>query len=388
MAQKNKVTQILLLILTSCTWFLIGWILHSQWGARSTSTQHPAAIRLDQVRTLLENRQYLAHEVTEEQLANAAIRGMLSATQDPYAILYSPAASRAYEADIAGNIGAPGIWKVMVDGKIVVSRLTPGGGAARAGLQIGDILLGVDDIRFDETTALHEASILLRGSVGTTATILVQRDQALLEYPVMRDEWPILTSQVFSHEIGYLQQSLFPRNVATQMQTYLQSMTEQKIRALIWDLRDNDGGTVQATETILNYFLNEGILYKVEFKDGQQQTFTAAGNAPFAELPLVVLINEGTYSAAEIAAAALAENKRAVLIGTPTEGKGTIQDTFALDDQHLLRITIARWLTPAGEWTEGKGIIPTFAVRDNPATAADEVLDFALAYLSTELHSP
>jgi carboxyl-terminal processing protease len=384
----KKLTNALLLVLTSLIWLLIGWTLHSQLGEHVRVAQNAATVQIDKARTLIQNRQFLTHEITAEQLSIAAIRGMVAETHDSYAVLFTPPASAAYGLDIAGDIGAPGIWKTVVDGKIVISRLDPKGGAERAGLQVGDILLGVNGIQFDETTSLDEASVLLRGPVDTTAKIVIERAQAILEYEVPRDAWTILTSQVISDQIGYIQQTLFHLNADKKMQQHLQLLLDQKVEALIWDLRDNRGGSIQATETILNNFIREGVFYQAEFKDGQRQMFSANGSAKVVDLPLVVLVNEKTNSAGEIAAAALADNQRAVLIGTPTEGKGTIQDTIALDEQYLLRITIAKWLPPSGVWIQGKGVTPTIEVTDDPATERDEVLDFAIQYIQQKFLTP
>lgn len=377
----KKLTNALLLLVTSLIWLLIGWTLHSQLGDRSGMAQRPTIARIDKALALLQSRQYVTHEVTAEQLSYAAIRGMVMASQDPYAVLFTPPASTAYTADIAGETGAPGIWKRYYDKKMVIYRLTPEGGAERAGLKVGDILLGVDGTKFNETTSVDEATLLLRGPVGTTAKVVVQRDQAILEYQVTRDEWPIIASHMISGQIGYLQQNLFPLNADKKMQQHLQSLVDQQVQALIWDLRDNGGGTVQATAAILNHFLAEGIFFIAEFKNGERQQFSADGSATVVDLPLVVLINEGTYSAGEIAASALAVNQRAILIGTPTKGKGMIQDVVPLDEQLLLRISIAKWLSSSGEWIEGKGVTPTIEIKDDPATTADEVLDFAVQYL-------
>lgn len=377
----KKLTNVLLLLVTSLLWLLIGWTLHSQFGDRAGIAQGPAIAQIDKALTLLQSRQYITHEVTTEELSYAAIRGMVTASKDPYALLFTPPASAAYAADIAGETGAPGIWKTYHDKKIVIYRLTPEGGAERAGLQVGDILLGVDGIQFNESTSVDEVTILLRGPVGTAAKVVVQRGQAILEYQVTRDEWPIIASHMISGQIGYLQQELFPLNADKTMQQHLQTLVDQHMHALIWDLRDNGGGTVQATAAILNHFLAKGVFFIAEFKNGERQQFSADGNATIVDLPLVVLINEGTYSAGEMAASALAVNQRAILIGAPTKGKGLIQDVIPLDEQLLLRISIAKWLSPSGEWIEGKGVTPTIAIKDDPATTADEVLDFAVQYL-------
>lgn len=379
---KNNFTKILSLVTVSIIWCLIGWILHG-WFVRPIVTNQPADTDLVvKAREYILHDQYTTSTVTSEQLSNAAIHNMLAQTDDRYSVLFTPPASDVYAMDIRGEVGAPGLWFEIVDNKFVIVRIAPGKPAERAGLKVGDIILGVNNIHFDETTSGDEAAILLRGPIDTTAKITVQRNQEVLAFTVAREQLQIFTTQIISPEIGYLHQTLFPIDSETKMRQQLQTLLDQHVRALIWDLRESRGGSMLATQISVNYFIGQGLIYIAEFKDGQRQEFFANPETKLTDLPLVVLINEKTYSSSEMAAVALVEHQRAVLIGTATEGKGTIQNTIALDDNHLLRLTIARWLSPSGQWLQGHGVTPNIEMLDNPETVADEVLGFAVNYIN------
>jgi carboxyl-terminal processing protease len=152
---------------------------------------------------------------------------------------------------------------------------------------------------------------------------------------------------------------------------------------LIWDLRSNGGGSMQAAQEILSYFIEEGLLFVAELKGGEQRPFVASGDGVAAKVPLLVLIGERTYSSAETAAVAIQERQRGTLIGETTYGKGTIQKTEPLIEDCMLQMTIARWLSPTGEWYEGRGVAPDIVVNDDEDTDEDEVLQFAVDYIKS-----
>lgn len=379
---KKNFTNLLQFVAVSAIWLLIGWTLHSRYS-QFTQTTSPDLV--EKARAVILQDHYLDKTVTSQQLSYAAIRGMLAQTNDPKAGLFTPPISEYYAKDVAGEVGVSGVIFDVIDKKIVILDVPPGRPASQAGIKAGDIVLGINGIRFDENTSGDEASLLFRGPVGTVAHVNVQRGNEILEIEIIREELPIFVTKIISGEIGYLQQRIFPLNSDQKMQEHLQSLVKQKIQALIWDLRNSRGGSMKPTQMILNHFIAEGVFYSAEFRDGHQEAFVADGNTQIVDLPMVVLINERTYSSSEMAAIALAEQQRAVLIGTTTEGKGTIQDTVALDDQHLLRITVAKWLSPSGKWVQDKGVVPDITVIDDPKTENDEVLDFALKYIQQEL---
>jgi carboxyl-terminal processing protease len=324
---KNRFNNVLFLLLISLTWLLIGWVLHSVYSQiTATPTLSPQTTLIESARSIILDRQLLTTTVTTEQLTYAAIRGMIAQTADPKAVLFTPPISQYYAEDLAGATGVSGVVFDVIDHKIVILDVPADRPAAQAGIRPGDIILGINGIKFDENTAGDEVSLLFRGAVGTTATVLVQRGNGRLEYKIVRAEFPIFVRQLLDKQIGYLKQRLFPLHGEVEMKEHLQALVDQQVRALIWDLRDSRGGSMQATQAILNYFIADGVFYRAEFKDGHQESFAADGSAPFANLPLVVLVDGRTYSSSEMAALALQEHQRAILIGVKTEGKGTIQD--------------------------------------------------------------
>ncbi len=309
---------------------------------------------------------------------------MLQLTHDPYSAFFPPSVSERFQADFTGETGVPGLWFDIVDGQLVLVKVPEGRPAHRAGLQVGDIIKGVDGIVFDENTSGDEASILLRGPANTAAHITVQRGDKTIEVAVVREPWNIVSTQMID-TIGYIKLEAIPANAADKMKAGLQELLAQNMEGLIWDLRDSGGGSMQATEEILNYFMAKKVIYRAAFKDGTNQAFTTGDTPLIPDLPLVILINEKTYSSSEMAAIAIGEHQRGVLVGTTTKGKGMIQDTVALDEQNLLRLSIAKWLSPSGQWIQGKGVMPNIVLIDDPATATDELVAYAIRYIQEQL---
>lgn len=176
----------------------------------------------------------------------------------------------------------------------------------------------------------------------------------------------------------------FNQTASQQMKQALEAIIQQKPIGLIWDLRNNQGGDMQAAQDILSYFIEEGLLFTAKLTDDRTVKFMAKGGAIAAEIPLVVLIDKTTYSAAETCAAAIAETGRGKTIGTKTYGKGVIQATTPLLDGSMLQMTVADWLSPKGVWYQGLGVSPQIEVSDNPATDTDEILQKAVEVLQTK----
>lgn len=382
---KHRYTNLFFLLLISLTWFVIGWVFHGFYRQVATAISQTPITLIENAHSIILNQQLASTSVTSQQLTYAAIRGMLKQTGDAKAVLFTPPASRYYAEDLAGATGVSGVVFDVIDHKIVILDAPADRPAAKAGIRSGDIVLGIDGVRFDENTTGDEVSLLFHGAVGTTAEVLVQRGVQTITYQVVRGEFPPFITQQLNNDIGYIKQPFFPHRAEVELKKHLQTLVDQQIRALIWDLRDSRGGSMQATAAILNYFIADGVFYHAVFKDGEQESFAADGSAPFADLPLVVLVDGRTYSSSEMAALALLEHQRAILIGAQTEGKGTIQTTIALDEEHLLRVTIAKWLSPSRQWIQDQGVTPQFTVIDDPQTTTDEVLAFATHYIEQNL---
>jgi carboxyl-terminal processing protease len=189
-------------------------------------------------------------------------------------------------------------------------------------------------------------------------------------------EWDIL-----ENGIGYIAQHTFTTNAPEKFEEALTAVLSTNPSAIIWDLRNNGGGSLLATQEILSFFIREGLLFKAVLKDGEEVLFTATGNVIAADMPLIVLVNEFTVSAAEISAAVIAEQDRGLIVGTQTFGKGTIQNIAPIGHDHLLEYTIGNWVTANNISYQGIGLSPHVQAPDDPNTAADETVLSALSQI-------
>ncbi len=321
---------------------------------------------------------------SDQDLAYAAIRGMLSSINDPYSALIEPQAAQNLTDTFSGKTGVVGLYTTIDAKQVVISIVYPSGSAEQAGIRVGDVLLAIDGKILDQNTNSSETGLLMRGVPGTTVHLKIQREGQVYEYDLVRKEQEFVTSQMLPNGIGYVSLIAFNQTASQQMKQALEAIIQQKPIGLIWDLRNNQGGDMQAAQDILSYFIEEGLLFTAKLTDDRTVKFMAKGGAIAAEIPLVVLIDKTTYSAAETCAAAIAETGRGKTIGTKTYGKGVIQATTPLLDGSMLQMTVADWLSPKGVWYQGLGVSPQIEVSDNPATDTDEILQKAVEVLQTK----
>lgn len=318
---------------------------------------------------------------TGRQLSYAAIRGMIGAIDDPYAELIEPMAAQNFTSTFSGQTGVIGLYAENKAGQVVITIVFPNGPADKAGLQVGDIILAIDGVTLDQYTDSSETGLMIRGSPGTIVHLKIQRGDQVLEYDVTRQVRDYVTSRMLPGGIGYISLNAFNKTATQQMKDAIQALMAQNPTGLIWDLRNNEGGDMQAAQDILSYFIKDGLLFTAELTHGRSVQFTANGNPIAADIPLAVLMDKTTYSAAETCAAAIAETGRGTTVGTNSYGKGVIQATIPLMDNTLLQMTIAKWLSPHGEWSQGRGVAPQIEVSDDPATETDEPLQKAIEIL-------
>jgi carboxyl-terminal processing protease len=370
---KKHVTNFVTLLLLCATWFAIGWIVRSQ-------RLGPEIGLVEQVRQQLLS-EYPGELPTTRELTYAAIRGMLRRVGDPHAALFEPVVGQRFQDDFAGRAGVIGLYPEKRDGQMLVGVVFPGEPADQAGLREGDVILAVDGVEFDEDTTSAEAILLIRGPVGTAAHFVVRRGEEILQFDPIRQERTIVSARMLPGEIAYVAQYTFTMNATQRMKEALDELLAQRPEGLIWDLRSNGGGSMEATQDILSYFIQDGLLFTVELEGGEQKQFVASGEGMATDIPLVVLVGERTYSAAEAAAAAIAERERGAIIGSQTYGKGTVQATIPLIQDCMLQMTVARWLSPTGQWYEGRGVTPDISATDDEGAEEDLVLQLAIDYI-------
>lgn len=363
----------LLLALISLVWFSIGWIAHS------LSFDPHLQLIIKAYRALQREGIY----ADEGRLAETAVKSMITSTNDRFAATMQGMISQRYQQDFAGETGVTGVFAEKVGDNIVAQAILPNSEAEKVGLQPGDILLSVDGYPFDATSTDTDAGLLLRGPIGQAAEIVVARQgQQLTFHPVRQRRDAVANAALLPNQVAYFAQHSFALNTPEAVAATLTSLLAQNPQGLIWDLRANGGGSMEVAQAILSLFVEDETLFWARLKNGRLQPFPAQGNPIVPNIPIVILISDHTYSAAETAAISLKELRQATLIGTPTYGKGTIQATIPLQPTFLIHFTIAEWLSPSGHSINGSGITPDILIADNVETAADEPLEQALTLLN------
>lgn len=293
----------------------------------------------------------------------AAIRGVLSTLGDPNTVLVEPVQHQREKEEFSGEFGGIGAFVAMnEEGQLVIVAPIDDTPAARADLRADDIILKVDG---KEITGLSqdEAVNLIRGPVGTEVTLEILRpgQDEPFTITLTREKIPdptVAHSLVEGTTIGYIRVSFFSARTPEELRTAISDLQSREASGLILDLRNNPGGLLDSAVASTSQFLNGGIVAYQESKDGSRQELTVQPGGLALDIPLVVLVNEGSASASEIVAGALQDHGRAQLVGHQTFGKGTVQIPFTLSDGSSLHVTVAHWLTPNGTNLSKEGLSP------------------------------
>jgi len=331
-------------------------------------------------------------DVSDSKILYGAIAGAVAAAGDPYTTFFEPSDATKFEQDVQGSFGGIGAEIGEKDGQVVVVAPLKGSPAEKAGLRAEDQILEINGTS-TEGMAVEESIKLIRGEVGVTVTLLIMRkgwDDAK-EFPITREviQVPTLDWGMKDGGVAYFKLHNFNANAATLFfQAAIQS-TMEGMRGIVFDLRDNPGGYLEVSENIAGWFVDRGsIVVRERFQSGKEELSRSTGNAAFAEVPVVVLVNGGSASASEILAGALRDNRGAKLIGEKTFGKGSVQEIENLKDGSSLKISIAEWLTPNGTKINGIGLSPDIEVKltdGDIENKKDPQLDKALEVIRQEI---
>ena len=304
-------------------------------------------------------------DIDEEQLIDGAIEGMVKALGDPYSEYMTAEEAVQFEEGLSSSFEGIGAHVEQRDDQVVIVAPIKGSPAEKAGLKPNDVILEVDGQSIQGMN-VHEAVQLIRGEKGTTVELTIKR--AGIDHPIkveiVRDVIPIETvySEMLDDDIGKIQISSFAERTYDELTTALEELREQGMKGLIIDIRQNPGGLLEQAIEISSLFVPKGeIIYQMEFYDGSRQRQLSNQKEPF-DLPFVVVVDGGSASASEILAAAARDSAGAPVIGERTFGKGTAQNAQQFSDGSTLKLTMAKWLTPKGEWINEKGITPDYNV--------------------------
>lgn len=322
----------------------------------------------------------------KQHLIYAAIDGMLSATGDPHTLFLSPDQNQVANTQLNGSQFS-GIGAIVVPhGKsLEVLAPLPHSPSLVAGLHSGDIIVRVNG-RAVSSMSGNEAVQSIHGRAGSTVALTIQRgNKPLFTARVHRAEIAPVTAygRMLPHAIGYVQIFSFGDTTSKDVSDALTLLRSMHARAIVLDLRDNPGGYVDAAQQVVSQFVPQGIVAYEQTPDKHLQALPIISQSHTFSVPIAVLVNEGTASAAEITAGALRDDLHAVLVGTRTYGKGSMQSVYSLSDGSSIRITDRLWLTPKKHSIQNTGLKPNISVQDGsgPNPDTDGQLQAAERYL-------
>ena len=326
-----------------------------------------------------------------QELTYGVIRGALRSLNDPATILVEPMPSEDQMIDLRGmyeGIGA--LVSVDDQEQIIVVSPFDGSPAMEAGIRAGDIVLKVDDVVVTGMP-LEEAVRLIRGPRGTIVRLTILREEEITPQviAVVRDEVELATvgGLVLEDNIGYVRIALFSERTSQELEETLRELMAENLSGLILDLRNNPGGVFpSAAVEVASQFLDEGVIVYQQFSDGREQAYRALPGGLATDIPLVVLVNQGTASDSEVVAGAIQDYGRGVLIGEQTFGKGSVQRVHELSDGSALHVTMALLLTPNHHPINEQGITPDIVVpftEEDFQRGIDPQLERAVKYLET-----
>ena len=311
------------------------------------------------------------NRVVVRDLVYATIRGELAALHDPYSVLFTKAELSKFSAAIDGTAFA-GVGVVLAYDDATrtwrVDQVFPDGPAARAGLQVGDV---IDNVEGTPAEGLESARIvvLLRGPAGSVVHVSVERAGAALAQPVAITRGavtpPSVTARLIAGNVGYVALRSFDLTAASELRTALEKLARDGARATIFDLRGNGGGYERAAVHVASLFIPRGPVVATQERRGKRTVFDADGTA-LPALPLAVLVDGDSASAAELVAAAIQDRGAGRLVGVRTFGKGVVQTMFPLPDGAAIKLTTARYYTPRGKNIDRTGIEPDVTVVQPP----------------------
>jgi len=327
-------------------------------------------IRLFSEALSIVQKNYVEEPETQE-LIRGAIEGMLHSL-DPHSSFMDPDMYKEMQIDTEGEFQGIGITIGIRDGILTVIAPIDDTPAFRAGIQAGDKIVMIEDNPTKDLT-LMEAVKLMRGPKGTKVTISVLREgqPEPIKFTITRDVIPLQSVKIrdVDDAIGYIRITQFQKNTGSEFQEALEKIRKEKsspFKGLVIDLRNNPGGLLISAIEIADYFIVSGPIVTTKGRlENQNFSYNAkkAGTEP--EYPIAVLVNGGSASASEIVAGALQDYRKAILIGTTTFGKGSVQTIYRLDDGSGMRVTTAKYYTPDGRSIQATGIQPDIVVANN-----------------------
>jgi carboxyl-terminal processing protease len=365
------------------------------------SGRHRAVATFDRALGLIVDE--YVEPIEPKEVLPGAIQGMINALKkdhkDRHSDFLAPAANQRLEDAERGKFAGVGIYLRLIQGRLTIHKVMAHSPAVASGLEPGDIILAADHHDLTKIKTRREAVKVITGPVGTNVTLSILRGNQRLRVTLTRRKFPktIVEHRRISDLIGYIRIAEFPDDVSDKVRDAIKDLrTAPPVRALLLDLRDNEGGFLDEAVRVADLFVADGLIVSTKCRrPSEDRSHHASPGGPAEDLPIIVLVDGRTASAAEVVAGALQDHRRARLLGTKTFGKGAVNKRFPLADGSGILLTTGKYFLPKGRQIEGKGILPDIEVKpatkeqieNTPAGAEfpDPQLDAAVKLLTREL---
>ncbi len=364
------------------------FIVIAPWTGQAREDQYESLKKFSQVIHLIEDN--YVHEKDREYLLQGAIEGMLQKL-DPHSSYLSLEELKMMQEDFSGEFGGIGIQIGMRDNQLVVIAPIEDTPAHKAGLQPGDMILEINS-KSTQGMSLTDAVRLIRGPKGEPVelTILSAEDNKPRKVEIVRDTIPVHSVRLQELEPGYVQLRItdFKGNTTEDIQDELRKYSaDNDLKGIILDLRNNPGGLLDQAVSVSDLFLDRGLIVYTQGRDERQRKdYNASRRSVDVSTPMIVLINAGSASASEIVAGALQDQKRALVIGENTFGKGSVQSIIPLSDGSAIKLTIAIYYTPGGRSIQAEGIAPDLRIPFQARVSSDDPQHPALRESELQMH--
>lgn len=346
--------------------------------------------RLDDVWALLQ-KEYVKQPLDLTTAVNGALEGMVQSLHDPYTTFFTPPEAKAFQDEVDGTFEGIGAEIGMKNNVLVVIAPLPDSPAEQSGLKAGDKILMINSQSTVDMT-LERAVGIIRGKKGTTVKLTVQAsDQTTHELTIMRDAITVQSVKLTMHgSIADIELSYFGQKTDQEFSSTVSQVLLNNAKGILLDVRNNPGGFLDSSVAVASNFVDKGTVVVTEkYRNGTQTQHPTKRAPRLKGLPVVVLVDQGSASAAEILAGALQDEKLATLVGTKTFGKGSVQQVHDFTDGASLKLTVAKWFTPKGRSIDEQGIQPDVVIentkedydknRDPQLDKALEILQKAIA---------
>lgn len=315
----------------------------------------------------LVHENFIDQPVDDELMMQGAIRGMMDSLGDQHSSYMDPDQYRQANMPLEGSYEGIGAWVDATREYLTILSPMEGSPAEKAGLQPGDQIIAIDG---EDMTGI-DGNLVIRkvlGPAGTSLTLTIFRQEAGEPFDVTLERaeiiLPTLETDTLDENIAYIKLYNFSQKATADFEAAVEELLAQNPEGMILDLRNNPGGERDSAVAITSQFIDQGVIMYQEYGDGSRDTFDALEGGLATDIPMVLLINEGSASGSEIVAGAIQDHQRGTLVGMTSFGKGSVQNWIPLvDEEGLVRITFARWLTPNGRTIHEVGVVPDIEIE-------------------------